>query len=158
MSKEIIKDIIEDFDTEKFIRFFREKNRAFAPRKEELIYYNDVNFKNGLKLGKIKLGDAEVLLICAFKVTQPLTERSGKKAQYEKARKILIDTQSDAGIFIFYDSNGNFRFSLIYTNYLGRKRNWNNFRRFTYFVSKEFTNKTFLKRIGEGDLDRKSVV
>ncbi|MFQ5786593.1 MAG: Eco57I restriction-modification methylase domain-containing protein, partial [Thermodesulfobacteriota bacterium] len=132
-------------------RFFREKNRAFAPRTEELIHYDDENFKSCLKLGEIKLGDAGHLLICAFKVTQQLTERSGKKAQYEKTRKILKDTQSDAGIFIFYDQNGNFRFSLIYANYMGRKRDWSNFRRFTYFVSKEFTNKTFLKRIGEGD-------
>ncbi len=151
MSREILKDIIEDFDTEKFIRFFREKNRAFAPRKEGLIHYDDENFKYGLKLGEIKLGDAGHVLICTFEVTQSLTERSGKKAQYEKAKKILKETQSDAGIFIFYDSNGSFRFSLIYTNYRGRKRDWNNFRRFTYFVREESTNKTFLKRIGEGD-------
>ncbi len=151
MSKEILKHIIEDFDTEKFIRFFREKNRAFAPRKEELTQYDSEDFNNGLKLGEIKLAGAEHLLICAFEVTQPLTERSGKKAQYDKAKKILIETQSDAGIFIFYDQKGNFRYSLIYVNYLGRKRDWNNFRRFTYFVSKEFTNKTFLQRIGEGD-------
>ncbi|MCR4320639.1 MAG: hypothetical protein NUV74_09940 [Candidatus Brocadiaceae bacterium] len=147
----ILKDIIEDFDTEKFIRFFREKTRAFAPIIEELIHYNDENFNNGLKLGEIKLGDTDHVLICAFKVTQSLTERSGKRSQYEKAKKILKETQSDAGIFIFYDLNGEFRFSLVYANYLGRKRNFSNFRRFTYFVSKEFTNKTFLQRIGEGD-------
>ena len=46
MSRDILKNIIYDFETEKFTRFFREKNRAFAPRKEELIYYDDENFKN----------------------------------------------------------------------------------------------------------------
>ena len=40
---------------------------------------------------------------------------------------------------------------MIYANYLGKRRDWSVFRRFTYFVSKEFTNKTFLQRIGDGD-------
>lgn len=91
------------------------------------------------------------MLICAFEATKPLSERSGKKAQYEKGKKILKDSQADAGIFIFYDPQGNFRFSLIYANYLGTCRDWSVFRRFTYFVGKEFTNKTFLQRIGNGD-------
>src|SRR3990167_8464119 len=91
------------------------------------------------------------MLICAFEATQPLSERSGKKAQYEKGKKILKESQSDAGIFIFYDRNGNFRFSLIYPEYTGTKRQWSYFKRFTYFVRSELTNKTFLQQIGEGD-------
>ena len=147
----MLKNIIDDFDIERFTRFFRDKNRAFTPIKEKQDRYNDKNFIHGLKLGEIKFTDYEEMIICAFEVTQPLTERSGKKAQYEKAKKILKETQSDSGILIFYDQNGNFRFSLIYANYLGTKRDWSNFRRFTYFVCKEFTNKTFLQRIGKGD-------
>ena len=50
-----------------------------------------------------------------------------------------------------YDTNGNFRFSLIYANYLGHHRDWSTFRRFTYFVSKKFNNKTFLQQIGNGN-------
>ena len=147
----MLKEIINDFDVNRFTRFFREKNRAFAPRQEDLFHYDDENFKNVYKLGEIKFADVEELIICTFKVMKSLTERSGKKAQYEKAKKILKETQYDSGIFIFYDKNGNFRFSLIYANYLGRRRDWSNFRRFTYFVCKEFTNKTFLQRIGDGD-------
>jgi len=150
MSKELLQDIIENFTPEKFVRFFREKNRAFVPRQEELTQYNDENFKSGLKLGEVKFDDSE-FTICAFKASQPLSERSGKKLQYEKGKKVLKETQSDAGVFIFYGKDGNFRFSLIYANYMGRKRDWSTFRRFTYFVSKEFTNKTFLQRIGDGD-------
>jgi len=167
--RQILIDIIEDFNPEKFVRFFREKNRSFAPRKEELSQYNDENFRNGIKLGEISFtqdknpplppfdkggmgGFAdEKMLVCAFEAGQPLSERSGKKAQYEKGKKVLKESQSDAGIFIFYDSQGNFRFSLIYANYLGTRRDWSAFRRFTYFVSKEYTNKTFLLQIGEED-------
>lgn len=150
-----MQDIIDDFSPDKFTRFFREKNRSFAPRQESFTRYNDEYFTDGLKLGEIKFSESEKLVVCAFKASQPLSERGGKKAQYEKGKKILRDTQSDAGIFIFYDRQGNFRFSLIYPEAVGNRRQWSNFRRFTYFVSPEpeFTNKTFLQRIGGKDND-----
>ncbi len=151
MSRDILENIIEDFNPDKFTRFFRENNRTFAPRKEELNQYNDESFKNGLKLGEINFAAGEQMIICIFEVNQPLSERSGKKAQYEKGKKVLREQRADSGIFIFCDKKGDFRFSLIYANYLGKKRDWSTFRRFTYFVSREFTNKTFLQRIGEGD-------
>lgn len=149
MSREILKDIIEDFQPEKFIRFFRIKNNKFRFPNKPLSYKDD-DFKEARKIAEAELEDGN-LLVCSFLVKQALSERSGKKAQYDLGKKILKESQTDAGIFIFYDTEGNFRFSLIYTNYLGRRRDWSNFHRFTYFVSKEFTNKTFLQRIGEGE-------
>jgi len=152
MSRDILQEIIDDFEIEKFTRFFRSKNRSFSSRIESLDQYNDDNFKEALKLGEIDFTDeGQNFIVCTFKFSNSLTERSGKKAQYEKAKKILKNTGSDAGIFIFYDNTGNFRFSLIHANYLGNKRNWSTFRRFTYFVSSDYTNKTFLQRIGSGD-------
>lgn len=152
-SKDILQDIIFGFDTDKFIRFFRTKNRLFAPKKKELGHYDDENFQNGLKLGEINFSnEGQQFTVCAFEVLKKkLSERSGKKAQYEKGKKVLKELHSDAGIFIFYDKDDNFRFSLIYANYLGKKRDWSTFRRFTYFVSQNQTNKTFLQRIGAGD-------
>ncbi|MDD3150668.1 MAG: TaqI-like C-terminal specificity domain-containing protein [Candidatus Gastranaerophilales bacterium] len=151
MSKEILQDIIDSFAPDKFSRFFRDKNRSFSPRQEDVRHYDDENFKGGLKLGEIQFSKTEKLIVCAFQVKQSLSERSGKKAQYEKGKKILKDTQSDAGIVIFYDQNGNFRFSLIYPETIGNRRQWSSFKRFTYFVSREFTNKTFLQRIGDNE-------
>ena len=145
MTIEILRDIVSEFDTDKFIKFFRDKNRSFKPRKEELIQHNDKHFKSSLKLGEINFTDeGQNLIVCASESSNSLTERSGKKIQYEKGKKILKELQYDAGIFIFYNQSGNFRFSLIYANYFGKKRDWNNFRRFTYFVSSDYTNKTFL--------------
>src|SRR3989338_11283107 len=101
MSREILQDIIGDFAPDKFIRFFREKNRFFAPRQESFIHYNDEYFSDGIKLGEIKFSESEKLVVCAFKVNQSLSERSGKKAQYEKAKKILRELNVfDAGIFV----------------------------------------------------------
>ena len=150
MSREILKDIIENFSTEKFIHFFRNKNTSFRPMREDLSNYNDGDFTSSEKLGEIKFKDNN-LTLCAFQVLKDLTERSGKKKQYELGKRILKDSNADAGIFIFYDQNGNFRFSLIYTEYFGTKRKFSYFKRFTYFVSPRLTNKTFLEQIGEGD-------
>jgi len=151
MSRIILQKIIEDFHPDSFVRFFRKKSRTFAPRVEELEQYNNSDFINGKKIGELNFEQDERMVICTFGVTKALTERSGKKAQYEQGKKILRDNQYDAGIFIFNDATGNFRFSLIYASYLGRRRDWSSFRRFTYYVSKELTNKTFLYRIGDGD-------
>ncbi|MEI7425528.1 MAG: N-6 DNA methylase [Candidatus Moraniibacteriota bacterium] len=156
MSEEriILEEIIQDFSVEKFSRFFRAKSRQFVAREESYAQYDDADFENGLKLGEINFSDGDSLLLCTFFVKKELSERAGKKAQYEKAKNILKSTENQkfsAGIFIFSDANGNFRFSLIYPESIGTKRQWNNFRRFTYFVSREFTNKTFSQRIGDSD-------
>jgi len=153
MSKDILQSIIKNFDLQRFRRFFSEKNKKFRPSEDNLDYYYDDNFSNGRKLGELYLEDGN-LLICAFGVKRELSERSGKKAQYNLGRSILKDNnfqQFNVGIFVFYDQNENFRFSLIYDIPKGIHRDWNNFRRFTYFINKDQTNKTFLQRIGDGD-------
>lgn len=151
-AKTKLEDIISDFAPGKFIHFFRAKSRQFRELKENLAHYNDDDFAQGQKLGEIKFTGGDALVVCAFAAQKPLSERSVKKAQYEKAKKIIREQEIyAAAIFIFYDAEGNFRFSLVYPEYKENSKKWSNFRRFTYFVSREFTNKTFLKRIGEGD-------
>jgi len=153
-TKQILDSIINDFSTEKFNLFFRRKTQGkFREINQSYQHYDDSDFKNGSKLGEAEFGDGK-LLVCSFEVQKSLSERSGKKAQYEKAKSILKSADNQiysAGIFVFYDQNGNFRFSLVYPESIGTKRQWSHFKRFTYFVSQEFTNKTFLQRIGDGD-------
>ena len=152
MSIEILQDIVSEFDLDKFIRFFRNKSQSFTPRQELIPEYNDELFSDSTILGEIKFIDTgERLIACALKLHKPLSERASKKAQYEKGKKILKAYQQDAGIFIFYDTHGNFRLSLVYPQYFGAKRSWSSFRRFTYFVSKDFANKTFLIQISSAD-------
>jgi len=153
-TKQILDLIIKDFSTEKFNLFFRRKTQGkFREINQSYQQYDDSAFKNGLKLGEAEFGDGK-MLVCALKVQKSLSERSGKKAQYEKAKSILKSAENQvysAGIFIFYDQRSSFRFSLVYPESMGTRRQWNHFKRFTYFVSQEFTNKTFLQRIGDGD-------
>jgi len=152
--KKILESIInnEEFNLKAFESFFRQKNDklrfpdVLLPALEQT-----EDFSGGRLLAEGQLDDGK-LIVCSFLVNKELTERSGKKAQYAVGKRILKEQLADAGIFIFYDEKGNFRFSLIYTNYLGKTRDWSTFKRFTYFVSKELTNKTFLGQIGDGDL------
>ena len=54
----------------------------------------------------------------------------------------------DASLFVFYDDEGNFRFSFVKANYLGTKRDFTDFKRYTYFITPSQTNKTFITQVG----------
>ena len=146
--REILRKIINDFNLEDFVYFFRRKNENFKPIEEYKEEYEDENFSDCFFLGEITFENGKKLLIYALKVKNNLTERSGKRAQNEKGKQILKRENADAGIFIFYDDNKSFRFSLIYAIYKGTKRSWSGFRRYTYFVSPDEPNRTFLDQIG----------
>lgn len=153
-ASEILQNLIEHFSSENLIRLFRDKTGKFREITERHGFHGFHEFfSNGAPLGEIKLENNDEIVIYTFQTNNELTERSGKKAQYELAKKILKKEQRySAGFFIFYDNNGNFRFSLIYDVPLSNgKREWSNFRRFTYYVSKDQTNKTFLYRLDAAD-------
>lgn len=147
----ILKTLVTSFSPKNLIRFLREKSRDFKPTAENLSNLEPAQFKQGEKVGYIPFNDFKNLGIYVIQVSRNLNERSGKKVQYDFAKKTLQETNEDAGIFVFYDAAGNFRFSLVFANYLGKVRDYSNFRRFTYFVSPQLTNKTFLQRISEAD-------
>jgi hypothetical protein len=144
--------LIKNFNDDNLESFLREKSDSLEFTAEELYYNKEkfINYDNAKLLAKSDLPDG-TFIVCTLRVTKDLTERSSKKEQYELAKNILKSSYYDAGIFVFYDHNGNFRFSLIYAEYQGNKRTWNNFKRFTYFVSPHQTNKTFIDQIGNAD-------
>jgi len=151
MSRERLETIIEQFNPEKFVRFFEEKSTAFRPALERESALDDKNFQDSQKIGEFVFESGEKLCVYTLQVVGALSERSGKKLQFEKGKEILKNPAYHAGIFIFSDENSNFRFSLIHKQFIGTRRQFNHFKRYTYFVSCEFTNKTFLQRIGLGD-------
>jgi len=149
MSEERLNRLIEDFSHRNLNLFFRGKCENYAETREDLSQYDDERFSDFQKLGEIRFDDGDRLVVTTSRVTGDLSERSGKKAQYEKAKKILKELAVyDAGFFIFHDGSGSFRFSLVYGQAEGTRKSWSNFRRFTYFVSKDLTNKTFRIRVG----------
>ncbi|WP_246062618.1 Eco57I restriction-modification methylase domain-containing protein [Mesohalobacter halotolerans] len=76
-----------------------------------------------------------------------LSERSAKKRQFEIAKKVLKDVYKDGVIFVFYDAQGNFRFSFLRRNYGNKSEKYTNWKRYTYYVDPVKQNKTFKDRI-----------
>ncbi|MEM4714364.1 MAG: TaqI-like C-terminal specificity domain-containing protein [Candidatus Nanoarchaeia archaeon] len=146
-----LESLTKNFQIDTLVEFFRNKINQFIPLQEEKNVYNDDRFFDCQKIGEIPFSSYKKLVLYSFKTNSELTERSSKKAQYIKGKTIIKEENADAGIFIFYDNSGKFRFSLIIVDYVGTKRQWSNFKRFTYFVNPEETNKTFIQRIGDGD-------
>ncbi|MGZ0014822.1 Eco57I restriction-modification methylase domain-containing protein [Yeosuana sp. AK3] len=149
MSK--INTLIEDFSTSNLISFLRDSIKSFKPKDADLDHlFPDDIFEKYESITKV--GDAVIakddLIVITSKTTDPLTERSGKKKQYEIAKKILKEELKDAALFVFYDDDGNFRFSFVKANYLGTKRDFTTFKRYSYFVTTDQTNKTFIRQIG----------
>jgi hypothetical protein len=151
MSKESLQKVIDSGAADEPLNdFFNEVSDGYREVDEPLETTHG-QFANAHLLGEITFSPIDKLAIVTADVTTGLTERSGKKAQYEFARKLLRDWQTyDGGIFIFKGDKKQFRFSLVYTQYQGTKRDFSNFRRFTYYVDHEQTNKTFKERVGLG--------
>ena len=146
-----INSLIDNFSTTNLITFLRISIPSFKPNNDDLdhLFQKDIyaKYESIVKIGEAKI-DKDELIVIASKTNEPLTERIGKKNQYEIAKTILKQEVKDASIFIFYDDEGNFRFSFVKANYLGTKRDFTDFKRYTYFVTPSQTNKTFIKQVG----------
>lgn len=119
---------------------------------ERLDQYEDNLFNTIYKLGELRLKDNIDVGVYAISVSQELTERTSKKKQFELGKKILKD-YPDAGFFVFYDKNSNFRFSFIYSIYTGIKRNFSSYKRYTYYVPHGKVYRTFKKAIIDAKFD-----
>jgi hypothetical protein len=159
MSKDLLKVVINQGVRDNLNTFFLGVSNDYSEIEDDLSIYDDDRFTNFQTIGEIVFNPNEKLVVVTTEVSEDLTERSGKKNQYEKAKKILKDYMKyDAGIFVFSDPAGSFRFSLVYGQADGTRKSWSNFRRFTYFVSRDQTNKTFCDRIGRCDFSSLDII
>jgi adenine-specific DNA-methyltransferase len=145
-----IDKLIADFSLDNLTAFFRNKISSFYSAKEDLRFLFDESkfekYSTIEKIGEATIDSDELIIICS-KTTEPITERTGKKRQYDIAKKVLKQEVKDAAFFIFYDDKGNFIFSFVRTNYLGNRRDFTDFKRYTYFVSPTLKNNTFKRQI-----------
>lgn len=151
MSQIKFQKLIDNFSPTSLMDVLK-SNDFFRIKQNPLSSFNDKQFVDFTQLGDFDLEDnTNIVVICARSVVH-LNERASRKAQYDIGKKILKNFQkSRAGIFVYYDNKGDFRISLIYADYIGTKVNYSTFRRFTYFVSKEQTNITFLQQVASLD-------
>ncbi|MFC1875492.1 Eco57I restriction-modification methylase domain-containing protein [Chloroflexota bacterium] len=149
MSKELLQKVIDKGVEGYLNEFFLDVSKYYTEMEDSLSEYDGDGFSDFQAIGEINFSPSEKLVVVTANIAGDLTERSGKKAQYEKAKKILKSyMRYDTGIFVFSDTAGNFRLSLVYGTPDATRLVWSNFRRFTYFVSPGLTNKTFLDRVG----------
>ena len=159
MGKELLEKVVNQGVDGNLNSFFCDVSNNYVGLGDSLPNYDDEQFTDFQAIGEIVFNPNEKLVVVTARVLGDLTERSGKKAQYEKAKKILKDFMKyDAGIFVFSDAAGSFRFSIVYGQAQGTKRVFSNFRRFTYFVSRDQTNKTFYDRIGRCDFSSLDII
>jgi hypothetical protein len=150
-NQHILEQLTQGFELKQLIEYYKAISPKFRPLNKDCSDYlpeDDARFEEITQIGEIEYDNATRLGFFACPLNDDITERSSKKIQYEIAKKILKADYYDAGIFIFYGQNGAFRLSLIAVTYLGPKREFTTFRRYTYFVSPELTNKTFIKQFG----------
>lgn len=152
---EIIENLVRNFSTEELSNFLLLKNQNFTVYHppERLYDYERDRFAEIYKLGNVRLDDYRELLAFAIKTEEELTERSSKRAQYELAKNLLKQFRTPCGIFVFFDSNGNFRFSLVYAVYSGTKATFSHYRRYTYYVAADKPYRTFIKALTEARFD-----
>jgi len=152
-NRNLLGKLTQSFNRDDLTQFFRDSSGKFKPEKSDYSHYLEkANFgKNLFRLGRIDFEDGRRLIALVGEVDKELTSHSGKLNQYEIAKKVLKAENLDAGIFVFQDEAGHFRFSLITAQYKGAKREFSNFRRYTYFVSPDWPSHSFVNQIGKAD-------
>ncbi|TVQ43049.1 MAG: class I SAM-dependent DNA methyltransferase, partial [Saprospirales bacterium] len=156
----MIDTLIKQISNSKLQSFFQQKISSFRPELTDLTWIIPENgyedFSELMKLGEAEYPNSEELLVFSCHYNGELTERSSKKKQFELAKRVLKEDFKDGAIFVFYGTEGKFRFSFIRKNYGDQEAKLTPWRRFTYYVDPDKNNKTFVKRIGKlkfGSLD-----
>lgn len=148
MNEAKFKILIENFSPALLAETFQKSHDFFRIKQDLILTNKNDKITDIVQLGDFVLEDNTNILVVSAKALSPLSERSGRKNQYDIAKKILKDNpRYNAGIFVYYDNRGDFRMSLIYAEYLGTKVDYSTFRRFTYFISREQKNITFIQQV-----------
>jgi hypothetical protein len=148
-----IDTLITDFSNATLKTFLRNKASTFKPRTEErdLTSQEAETYENITLLGEIACSEIETIVVYSLKTLKPLHEKYNRKAQYETAKKHLRQSEGEprAGLFVVYDADGCFRFSLVVAQYAGTKINYTTPKRYSFFVSPQESNKTFKQQLND---------
>jgi len=148
----------ENFSKEGWLDYFDYRSNYFRQIDEAIKRYNDETFTEVIKLGILELPDGNRVVIYFIKIEHIITERSLRKLQYNKAVDILKDETGQAGLFIFYDQYNSFRYSLVYSIFLGVKKEYSNYKRFSYYIKAGIPHHTYEQQIGVANYDSLSEI
>lgn len=143
----------ETFSVENWVDYFEMASKVFTEQKTQLSRYNDDDFTDINTLGALDFEDASTCKIYLVQVKRALSERASRRKQFDKATEIIKQENTQAGLFVFYDSANCFRLSLVYPIYKGIKRSFSNFKRHSFYVSDSLPNKTYQLQLGKYELN-----
>ncbi|MFH2102161.1 MAG: Eco57I restriction-modification methylase domain-containing protein [Chloroflexota bacterium] len=149
-----LEKLTRSFSREILVSFMRAASGCFSAKQADYSRFveSDMPVRELHKQGQIDFQGGNRLIVLTGKLDKELTTHTGKRQQYDLGKKVLKDEHYDAGVFVFHDEAGHFRFSLIVTHYYGSKREFSSYRRYTYFVTPEpDQNRTFIEQIGKAD-------
>ena len=152
-SSDLIEAMIESPSKACARKLLVSRSRQFKPLDIELGIDFGIEL-TATQIGTFSLSDQSAIGAFYIQMNEDISARSSRHLQFEIGKRILrdIDFQNLDAIMIFFaGDSGDFRLSFIHAEYSGQKRNWSNFKRFSYFVSKELSNKTFKKQILQAD-------
>jgi len=152
--RRLVEELAKNFSYEVLEDFLLRKKFTI---KSEKIYLEDklideYGIKN-LQLFATKEVDQQPLHLYTLELTTTLTDRSSKKRQFDIAKRLLNTHLVNTGLFIFHDNLRNFRFSLVYKIPIGTKVKYSYYKRYTFYVSPNLPNKTFILQIGQCEFD-----
>ncbi len=157
----LLEELTQHFNPETFDAFLRlASNKGYHSSQSDCNIHQkeDSQFSSIHKIGDIEFDDITRMVVVTALVKKELSDRSGKKNQYDLACKIVKQGKYDAGLFIFYDKSGHFRLSLVQAQYKGNRRTFTTYRRYTYYVSPDLPNKTFLKQVSTADFSSRDTL
>jgi len=140
--------LAKDFSIENLESYLLDK--GFTIYIKPAYYIQDIEEKYNIsdikEIGYIRLKQEANLVVFAIKI-ENLTERTSKKKQFNIAKKLLEKNQKFYGLFVFYDDNKNFRLSFVFKTTHGTKATYSHYKRFTFYVSPNLSNKTFINQL-----------
>jgi len=152
MNKERINKLANGYDKDVLVELLRGENFEIEEVDRDDLVSGMDKYKSCNQLGQIVTSDDEKVLIAEVPVSESLSERSSRKKQFDIGKKLLAEQPTySAVIFLFHSPEGNFRCSLIYPKFLGTRREYNSFRRYTFYVNKDHSNKTFRNQLTSAD-------
>jgi hypothetical protein len=143
----------KDFSTQRWLNYFESSSKHYIEEHRKISKYDDEFFSEVQSLGTLDFEDSTICGIFMIKVKQGLSERSSRKKQFTKATELINQERLQAGICIFYDTSHSFRLSLIYPIYKGTKRKFSNFRRHSFYVNEDLSNKTYILQLDKYRMD-----
>jgi adenine-specific DNA-methyltransferase len=151
----LAEELAKNFSYEALEDFLFRKNFTIKPEKK--FYLGDKPIDEygikKLQLFATKEIKQEPLHVYTLELATNLTDRSSKKRQFDIAKKLLLHDKINIGLFVFHDNLGNFRFSLVYKETFGTKADYSYYKRYTFYVSPNLSNKTFIFQVGKCDFE-----